>query len=310
MSDDAGIRRERARNLWTSFERKHPQVAKATSMTELPDVGVEDIGGLATAKEEVLTYACATTDPEVYERWGTFPPAALLMIGPEGCGKTLLAKALATRTQMPFLHVNVPRLVVEVIHRGGKVGELLDGWSQTVGELPPVTIFFDELEFSQAQEIGSRRPDLPVGPIMDFLIDLLDRTMAEDGALVVGSTSHPDSLRPAFLAPRRFERVVEVTPNFPGDIVEALHIHMRAAEKRAGRPLFDEVDWDAVVRHYQGPTTGEWIRVMHAVLRRKARCEAAGEDEGPVTTPNLLTEVDRFRRARGQLPQNRSGIYL
>ena len=58
------------------------------------------------------------------------------------------------------------------------------------------------------------------------------------------------------------------------------------------------------------PSTGEWIRVMHAVLRRKARCEAAGESEGPVTTADLLAEVDRFRRARGQLPQDRSGIYL
>lgn len=279
-------------------------------MTERPDVGVEDIGGLASAKEEVLTYACAATDPEVYERWGTFPPSALLMIGPEGCGKTLLAKALATRTESPFLHVHVPRLVVEVIHRGGKVMELLEGWSQTIGELPAVTIFFEELEFSQAEEIGTRRPDLPVGPIMDFLIDILDRTVAEGDALVLGSTSHPDSLRPAFLTPKRFERVVEVSPNFPADIVDALQIHVRAAEKRAGRPLFDEVDWDAVVSHYQGPATGEWIRVMHAVLRRKARCEAAGEGEGPVTTTDLLAEVDRFRRARGQLPQQRRGIYL
>ncbi len=85
---------------------------------------------------------------------------------------------------------------------------------------------------------------------------------------------------------------------------------MRAAEGRAGKTLFSDVDWEAVVRHYQGPSVGEWIRLMHAVLRRKARCEAAGEPEEAVTTQDLLGEVDRFRRAKGQLPQSRSGIYL
>ncbi len=310
MSDDPKIRGERAQNLWTSFERKFPNVSKATTMVGNPSIDVDDIGGLSHAKEEVLTYACAATDPEVYGRWGTFPPAALLLIGPEGSGKTLLAQALATRTQTPFLGVRIPGLVMEVIHRGGKVGELLEAWGQMLEELPMITVFFEELEFLQAQEIGVRRPDLPEGPIMDFLLEVLDRTIAVESTLVVGSTSHPDSIRPALLTPRRFERVVEVNPTFPGDIVEALHIHVQGAEKRAGKSLFEDVDWDTVVRHFQGPSTGEWIRLMHAVLRRKARCEAAGEDEGLVSTADLLGEVDRYRRAKGQLPQTRSGIYL
>lgn len=310
MADDPNLSGERARNLWASFERKFPNVSKATTMVGHPSIGVDDIGGLHPAKEEVLTYACAATDREVYERWGTFPPSALLLIGPSGSGKTLLAQALATRTETPFLGVHVPGLVMEVIHRGGQIGELLSAWGQALSELPMVTVFFEELEFLQAQEIGVRRPDLPEGPIMDFLLEILDRTIEVESTLVVGSTSHPDSMRPALLTPRRFERVVEVNPIFPADVVEALQIHVRAAEARAGKTLFGEVDWEAVVRHYQGPSTGEWIRLMHAVLRRKARCEAAGEPEGAVSTPDLLAEVDRFRRARGQLPHSRSGIYL
>jgi SpoVK/Ycf46/Vps4 family AAA+-type ATPase len=273
-------------------------------------VRVEQIGGLAAAKEEVLTHACAATNPEVYAHWGTFPSSALLMIGREGVGKTLLAAALATRSGTPFLRVDVPRLVVEVVHRGGQVGELLEAWSQTLDEMPPTTVFFEELEFSRAEEIGSQRPDLPVGPIMDFLLDLVDRAIAVDGALVVGSTAHPDTLRTAFLTEGRFERVVEVTPVFPDDVVEALRIHQLEAEKRAGRSLFEAVDWHAVVSRYQGPSTGEWIRVLHAALRRKARCEAGGEDEGPVTTADLQAEVERLRAARNHLPRAGSGIYL
>ncbi len=306
----SSIEHERALNLWASFDRKFPQVAKATAMEGHPSVGVEAIGGLAAAKEEVLTYACAATDPEVYARWGTVPTAALLLIGREGVGKTLLARALATRSETAFLRVMVPRMVVEVVHRGGKLGDLVEGWSQALSELPPVTVFFQELEFAQTQEIGARRPDLPVGPIMDFLLDLIDRSIVSENTLVVGSTSHPDTLRPAFLAPSRFERVVEVTPVFPDDIVSALLIHIAAAEKRAGRTLFEEVDWEKVVGAYQGPSTGEWIRVMHAVLRRKARCEAAGEAIGLATTDDLVAEVDRLRHAQRQLPKASGGIYL
>jgi ATP-dependent 26S proteasome regulatory subunit len=309
---DADLQRERAINLWGSFERKFPPIAKTAVMDAQPTVDFQDIGGLATAKDEVSTYACAATDPEVYERWGTYPPSGLLLIGRKGVGKTLLAHALATRSHTAFVHVAVPRLVIEVVHRGGQVGELLEQWSQTLAELPPVTVFLDELEFSLAEEIGARRPDLPVGPIMDFLLDLLDRAIAVEHALVAGATSHPDSLRPAFLAARRFERVVEVNPIVPDDVVAALAIHKSAAEKRAGRTLFDAVDWHQVVASYEGPTTGEWVRVLHAVLRRKARCDAAGEVEtlGNVATSDLLQEVDRLRRTKGRLPGPASGIYL
>jgi hypothetical protein len=85
----------------------------------------------------------------------------------QGCGKKLLAEALATRAGTGFLHVRVPRLAIEVVHFGGKVGELLEVWTSTLAEMPPLTVFFEELEFSQAAEIGARRTDLPVA--MDFL---------------------------------------------------------------------------------------------------------------------------------------------
>ena len=66
-------------------------------------------------------------------------------------------------------------------------------------------------------------------------------------------------------------------PSFPGDVIAALEIHAAQAEKRAGHPLFDPIDWKTVVGRHNAPSTGDWIRVMHAALRRKARCEAAGE---------------------------------
>jgi len=308
--DDEGVRRERTQNLWASFARKFPPLEKAVALDASPDLDFGRIGGLASPKEEVETYACGATHPEVYARWGTFPPSALLLIGARGVGKHLLAKALASRAGTGFLHVNVPRLVLQLLHTSGQAGALLTGWNDALAELPPVAVFFDELEFSLAHEFGTRRTDIPVGPVMDFLLDVVDRTIAVEQTLVVGSTSYPDSLRQAFVAPGRFERVVEVSPTYPEDVVEALRIHAADAEKRAGRPLFEQVDWTAVVRQLEGPSPGDWVRLLHAVLRRKAGCEVAGEGLDPVSTGDFMHEVERMRRARARLPASSGGIYL
>ena len=308
--EDRLVRRERAQNLWASFARKFEPIAKATTLEPLPDFDLSRVGGLAQAKDEIQTYACAATDPEVYARWGTHPPSGLLLIGGPSVGKRLLARSLATLTDTSFLCVAVPRLVLEVIHRGGKVGELVGGWSDALEEMPPLTVLFNELEFSQAEEIGARRTDLPVGPVMDFLLDLVDRTIALGNMLVVGATSHPETLRAAFAQPGRLERVVEVTPVFPADIIAALRIHADAAEKRAGRPLFEEIDWQAVTADYHHPAPGDWVHVLHATLRRKARCEAAGEVSTPVTTRDLRDEVARYKQAVSRLQAPKPGTYV
>ncbi len=308
---DEDIQTERAQNLWNSTARKFRPLDKAAELIAAPAVGPEQIGGLIDAQGEVLTYACAMTEPDVYRSWGTHPPSGLLLIGPSGSGKTLLAQGLATRARASFLGLDVPRLALEIVHAGGQVGELLEAWSQTLTEMPPTTVYFHELEFFQAAEFGGQRTDLPIGPIMDFLGELTDRCVQVDQILVVGSTSHPDTLRPAFVKPGRFERVVEVNPVFPDDVIAALRIHAVVAEELAGRALFGEVDWNDVVSRFRDPSTGDWIQMMHGVLRRKAREQCGASEVDQVHTKDLLAEVELSRRARKRLPrQGPTGTYL
>ncbi len=310
MSEELRRQRERVQNVWNSVARKLPALANATRIHPEAEVDFDDIGGLHAAKEELLTFACAATDPDVYGRWGTLPPSGLLLIGHRGVGKKLLAHALARQTGRPFLRVVVPRLVADVLHFGGNAGELLGGWRDAMAELEGLTVFFDELEFSEARDRGTQRTDLPIGQIMDFLLELVDRTIAAEGVQVVGSTAYPRTLRPAFVAPGRFERVVEVAPIVPDDVVAALLIHTAAAEKRAGRSLFEgEIDWTDVVNRYRQAPTGDFVRILHGVLRRKARCDAAGEPVGPVTTEDLIHEVERARHADTRLAPP-GGTYL
>jgi ATP-dependent 26S proteasome regulatory subunit len=301
--------RKRAANLWEPFARKFPPIAKSCEFTTTPAVGFGDIGGLEDAKDELLTYACAATEPEIYGRWGTFSPSGLLLIGPDGSGKSLLAAALAGRTNTPFLKIRVARFALQLIHSGGKAGDVLAGWQETLGEIKRVTTYFDELDFAHDPSLGAPRMDLPVSQLSDFLLELIDTTMAVVGTLTVGGTSRPDTLSPIYFQPGRFERIVSVTPVVPGDVIAALEIHAAAAEKRAGRKLFARIDWQRAIEQNREASIGSWIQLMHAVLRRKARCDAASESPGEVTTEDVLSEVDRFKRATLRLPAS-GGRYL
>lgn len=306
---DRRIVADRAANIWSSFQRTVDPLARGATVVGAPSVDADGIGGLASAKEEILTYAYAQTSPDVYGRWGTFPPSAMLMIGRRGSGKSLLAEYLATRTETAFVRVDVPRMVLDVTHGANKVGELVQGWSHALDEMPPLTVFFDELDFTRAHEMGNRATELPTGPIMDLLFELIDRSLAVDDCLVIGSTSHPDTLPEAFLSPGRFERIVEVNPLFPDDIVDALRIHSRSAESRAGRPLFADIDWKSVVDNTREPSIGDWVRILHAVLRRKARLDAAGETPEVVHTDDFKREISRFRQASTRIRTD-GGNYL
>ena len=157
--EDSEILKERAQNLWSSFARKVDPIAQATHFEPIPGFDLGAIGGLEKPKEEIQTYACAATNPEVYGRWGTYPPSGLLLIGKQGTGKALLTRALASLTRTSYVKVLVPRLVIEVIHRGGNVGELLQAWSQVLSEMPPVTVLFEE-DFS-GMDVGESIVHLP-----------------------------------------------------------------------------------------------------------------------------------------------------
>lgn len=306
---DRRLLADRAANIWSSFQRNVDPLARGAKIKPMPEIAAEEIGGLANAKEEILTYAYAQTRPAVYGRWGTFPPSALLMIGRRGSGKALLAEYLAASAGTAFVRVDVPRMVLDVIHGAPKIGELVQGWSAALEEMPPATIFFDELEFQRAHETGKRAAELPTGPIMDLLFELLDRSLAVEENLIIASTSHPDTLSQAFLSPGRFERIVEVNPVFPDDVVEALAIHARSAEQRAGRPLFEALDWKRVVNASREPSIGDWVRILHAVLRRKARLDAAGETPARVTDDDFSREISRFRQANTRIRTD-GGNYL
>ena len=306
---DTTLDGKKALNLWLAYARKFPPIAKACVLVPEPSLGLESIGGLDLAKEEIEVYACTATHPEVYGRWGTLPPTGLLLMGPAGSGKTLLAEALATLAGTPFLAVAVPRLLLQLLNAPQGAGPLLEEWAKTLSEMPRSVVFFSDLDSPLARPLGSDRASPVAAAAFELLLELVERTISEPHMLAVGSSSQPDSLPRIFIEPGRFERLVDVVPELPDDIIAAVEIHAKGAEKRAGRRLFADIDWKSVVGDGTGISIGEWVRNLHGALRKKARCDAAGEEVDRVTAEDLRAQLERFMGARERLPKA-PGSYL
>ncbi len=82
------------------------------------------------------------------------------------------------------------------------------------------------------------------------------------------------------------------------------------ADGRAERPLFEDVGWNTVVDQNRDASIGDWVRLLHAVLRRKARCEAAGEEVTTITTRDLTEETARFKQAQKRIRPAKGGNYV
>ena len=311
MAEDFAAEQERLLNLWKGVVRKSPALGRCARFEAVSDVPVERVAGLARARDEILTHAAAITHPEVYKRWGTAPAVGLLMIGPRGAGKSILARALATRLEAPLLEVDVPQLVLEVLTHGAEVVPLVETWDEVFADFPRLVVHFDELDFERMHETGERRAGLPVGPLLEFLLRLVAQCAESRSVVLVGSTSYPDTVRPVFLSRRRFSRTLAVEPTFPDDHVAVLETHARLAEERAERTLFEPIDWKQVVEGERALSPGQWVEALHCALRGHARREAAGEEVGLVPASAVREEaIALAATAASTHAQPSSGNYL
>ena len=169
--------------------------------------------------------------PEIFERLGIDPPKGVLLHGPPGCGKTLLARAVANETEATFLSVSGP----EVIHKfyGESEAKLRQLFEQAKKEAPSI-VFLDELD-----SIAPKREQV-VGEVekrvVAQLLALMDGLEGRGQIIVIGATNLPNLLDPALRRPGRFDR--EIVIGIP-DVVarrEILGIHTR------GMPLAKDVD--------------------------------------------------------------------
>ncbi|MBD3388594.1 MAG: CDC48 family AAA ATPase [Candidatus Altiarchaeales archaeon] len=176
-------------------------------MVEVPNVKWNDIGGLKRVKQELVeAVEWPLKKPDTFKKLGIKAPNAVLLYGPPGCGKTMLAKAVATESEANFIAVKGPELLsmwVGESERG--VREIFKKARQTA----PTIIFFDEIDAiapRRGTSFGSHVTETVVNQILTE-IDGIERL---ENVMIIGASNRPDILDPSLLRPGRFDRLVLV----------------------------------------------------------------------------------------------------
>uniref|UniRef100_A0A9J8AEI8 Nuclear VCP like n=1 Tax=Cyprinus carpio carpio TaxID=630221 RepID=A0A9J8AEI8_CYPCA len=169
-------------------------------------VKFEDFGGSEEALEEVCKLLIHMRHPEVYQRLGVVPPRGFLLHGPPGCGKTLLAQAVAGEVGLPMLKVSAPELVSGV--SGESEQKLRELFEQAISSAPCI-LFIDEIDaITPKREIASKDMERRIVAQLLTCMDDLNSLSEPAQVLVIGATNRPDSLDPALRRAGRFDREI------------------------------------------------------------------------------------------------------
>ncbi|NXP64183.1 NVL protein, partial [Chloropsis cyanopogon] len=171
-----------------------------------PSVKFEDVGGNDETLKEICKMLLHIRHPEVYTHLGVVPPRGFLLHGPPGCGKTLLAQAIAGELELPMLKVAATEIVSGV--SGESEQKLRELFEQAVSSAPCV-LFIDEIDaITPKREVASK--DMERRIVAQFLtcMDDLNNVAATTQVFVIGATNRPDSLDPALRRAGRFDREI------------------------------------------------------------------------------------------------------
>ena len=200
--------------------------AQAMEVTESPDVVYDDIGGISDQIREVReAVEDPLDDPEQFEKVGVDPPSGVLLHGPPGTGKTMLAKAVANESNATFIKMAGSELVRKFIGEGAR---LVRDLFELAADREPAVIFIDEIDAVAAKRTDSKTSgDAEVQRTMMQLLSEMDGFDDRGEVRIMAATNRFDMLDEAILRPGRFDRLIEVPePNAEGR-ARILEIHTR-----------------------------------------------------------------------------------
>lgn len=262
----------------TALGSSNPSALRET-VVEIPNVSWEDIGGLDNIKRELQeTVQYPVEHPEKFEKFGMSPSKGVLFYGPPGCGKTLLAKAIANECQANFLSVKGPELLTMWFGESeANVREIFDKARQSAS----CVLFFDELD-SIATQRGHSVGDAggAADRVLNQLLTEMDGMTAKKTVFIIGATNRPDIIDPALLRPGRLDQLIYIP--LP-DEVSRLQI-FKACLRRS--PLSKDVDLAALARYTHGFSGADITEICQRACKYAIR-------------ENIEKDIERERKREG-----------
>eukprot|EP00287_Rhodomonas_sp_CCMP768_P007785 CAMPEP_0196728148 /NCGR_PEP_ID=MMETSP1091-20130531/8914_1 /TAXON_ID=302021 /ORGANISM="Rhodomonas sp., Strain CCMP768" /LENGTH=337 /DNA_ID=CAMNT_0042070857 /DNA_START=1206 /DNA_END=2219 /DNA_ORIENTATION=+ len=192
----------------TALEQSNPSAFRETAV-EIPNITWKDIGGLENVKRELQeTVQYPVEHPEKFEKFGMQPSKGVLFYGPPGCGKTLLAKAIANECQANFISIKGPELLTMWFGESeNNVREVFDKARQA----SPCVLFFDELDsIARARGSGGGDAGGAGDRVINQILTEIDGVGVRKNVFVIGATNRPDILDPAIMRPGRLDQLVYI----------------------------------------------------------------------------------------------------
>ena len=261
-----------------------PMVSGAEMVTK-PDITYDAVAGLDEQVESVReAIELPLTSPELFKKVGITPPKGILLVGPPGCGKTLLAKAVANQTDATFIRMVGSELAQKYIGEGGRMVRELFSLAK---DKSPSIIFLDEIDAIGAKRLdGSTSGDREVQRTLMQLLAELDGFDALEDVKIIAATNRPDILDDALLRPGRFDRIITIPlPDEKGrKAILSLHISTMSAKR---------INLQRVVEKTEGYSGAEL----------KATCVEAGmiairDGRSSVSNDDLLQAVTRINEKK------------
>ena len=222
-----------------------------------------DVAGEDEAKENLQEIVNYLHDPSKYQEIGASMPKGILLVGPPGTGKTMLAKAVAGESQVPFFSISGSEFVEMFVGMGAS--KVRDLFSQAK-EKAPCIVFIDEID-----AIGQKRSGGQYGgndereQTLNQLLTEMDGFDDNSGVIILAATNRPESLDPALTRPGRFDRRVPVElPDLKGR-EEILKVHAKKIK------LAENVDFSTVARMASGASGAELANIVNEAALRAVR---------------------------------------
>lgn len=281
-----------------ALKQSNPSALRET-VVEVPNVGWNDIGGLADTKRELQELVQYPVEhPEKFLKFGMTPSKGVLFYGPPGCGKTMLAKAIANECQANFISIKGPELLTMWFGESeSNVREIFDKARQAA----PCVLFFDELDSIAKARGGSHGDAGGAGDrVINQLLTEMDGMGGKKNVFIIGATNRPDIIDGAVMRPGRLDQLI--------------YIPLPDEESRAGilkanlrkTPLSKDIDLNYLAKNTRGFSGADLTEICQRACKLAIRESIAKDIEREKQRVNDPSAADRMDEDEDLVPELRS----